>query len=189
MYRKCTTEKTAAQQHRFCVTLRELLRTTDYPDISVTFLCEKAGLSRKNFYYLFDNKDDALFAMLDGLVQEMYLQQNATAAMEDEILRIFRYWKEQRDILDFLARNRRAPLLLERVFLHVSQEDFRAFRAMDVANHPRKQAFFLFMLSGVIALILQWHYTGFEKSEEEMAGLVSEILLKPPIRLDALLEN
>ncbi|WP_035778395.1 TetR/AcrR family transcriptional regulator [Butyrivibrio sp. MC2013] len=39
--------------------LYELLKTHPYSSISISSICEKAGLSRQTFYSLFDNKDEA----------------------------------------------------------------------------------------------------------------------------------
>ena len=47
---------------RFAGALLELMKTYPYPDITVTQLCQTAGLSRRVFYHLFTGKTDALHA-------------------------------------------------------------------------------------------------------------------------------
>ena len=65
MYTRCTTEKSAAQQALLEKTLLQTMAQQPYSEISVSFLCEEAGLSRKTFYRLFNNKDDVLTALID----------------------------------------------------------------------------------------------------------------------------
>ena len=65
MYRKCTTELSARHQRQVTDALLELMQKISFEDISVTQLCQTAGISRRVFYHLFSNKTGALHALVD----------------------------------------------------------------------------------------------------------------------------
>lgn len=182
MYRKCTTQKAAQQQRQFQDALLWAMKNRSYAQITVTDLCRQTALSRKTFYRLFENKDDVLCALLDGVLSNMsqYLQKQT---IHEDLQRIFSYWKEQSAVLDALSSNHQSYLLLERALYYVSSEDFQAQRALGVAGHPHKEEMLLFVLGGIMSLIIRWHHSGYAKSTEEMAQLAAQLLVSPPLRI------
>ena len=182
MYRKCTTEKASAQQRQFQNALLQSMLQIPYGEITVTGLCTQTGLSRKTFYRLFENKDDVLNALIDHTLQEMdaCLRHDAVYA---ELVRVFRYWKEKKALLDAVSRNNKTVLLLERALLLTTFEDRQMLQAMDAVDDPHQQQIVLFLLCGIMGQIIYWHHTGFGFSEEEMAALSTRLLVYPPLRV------
>ena len=68
MYRKCSTEISVQNQRKVTAGLLELMRETPYEDITVSSLCQCAGITRRIFYHLFSNKTDALYALIDHVI-------------------------------------------------------------------------------------------------------------------------
>ena len=68
MYRKCSTEISVQNQRKVTAGLLELMRETPYEDITVSSLCQCAGITRRIFYHLFSNKTDALYALIDNVI-------------------------------------------------------------------------------------------------------------------------
>lgn len=184
MYRKCTTEKAAAQQRQFQDALLASMRNRGYSEITVTELCRQTGLSRKTFYRLYENKDDVLCAMLDGVLQEMARYQEPRKTIHAALCRMFSYWKEQKVILDVLSKNHLSYLLLERALYYVSSEDIQTQRVLDAEAHPRKEEILLFLLGGIMSLIIRWHHSGYARTTEEMAQLAVQLLIHPPLRIE-----
>ena len=186
MYRKCTTEKAAAQQRQFQKALLSSMKNQSYSKITVTELCWQTGLSRKTFYRLYENKDDVLCAMLDSLLYDMSHYQEPKQTVSEELFRVFSYWKEQKVVLDVLSRDQLSYLLLERALYYVSGEDTQLQRVLNAAEHSHKEELLLFVLGGIMALIIRWHHSGYTRSTEEMAQIAARLLLRPPLREDIL---
>jgi AcrR family transcriptional regulator len=71
LYKKCVTEKTAIQQKQITESLLQLMQVKPFPEITVTQLCQHAGVSRRMFYYLFTNISGALYALIDRKILEV----------------------------------------------------------------------------------------------------------------------
>lgn len=184
MYRRCTTEKAAAQQRQFQKALLSSMKNQSYSEVSVTDLCRQTGLSRKTFYRLYENKDDVLCAMLDGALYKMSQHQEPKRTIHEDLHRVFSYWKEQKEVLDVLSNNHQTYLLLERALYYVSSEDPETQRALGVAGHPHKEEILLFVLGGIMSLIIRWHHSDYAKSTKEMAQLAAQLLTCPPLRIE-----
>ena len=182
MYRKCTTEKAAAQQRRFQEALLSSMISQSYSNVTVTDLCRQTGLSRKTFYRLYENKDDVLCAMLDGVLYKMYQYQEPKRTVHEDLHRVFSYWKEQKEVLDVLSSNHQSYLLLERALNYISSEESETQRAFGVEDHPHKDEILLFVLGGVMSLIIRWHHSDYAKSTEEMAQIAAKLLMCPPLQ-------
>ena len=173
MYRKCATEISARHQRLVTDSLFDLLRKMSYEDISVTQLCQAAGVTRRVFYHLFSNKTGALHALVDHkiLAIEAYAPES-----ENELLRFFRYWKEEKDFLDVLWENGLSGLLLERMISIVLKED------IDVHYRLRRHGLsgdsaevIIYSVSGLLGLVYSWYAGGFEKTPEEMTRIVVQM--------------
>lgn len=176
MYRKCATEISVQHQKQVEQSLLELMQKMPYEDISVTQLCQTANISRRVFYHLFNNKTDALHAMIDHMIldAESYQQENP-----DQALRFFRYWKEQHTLLDALLANQLTSLFLERMIWIVMNEDYDVRHWLRSDRTKYGQEILVFILSGIMGMVYNWYLSGYEKSPEEMALLLTQLLQSP----------
>ena len=176
MYRKCATDISAQNQRRVETALRELMLKQDFGDITVTDLCRKAGITRRIFYYLFNNKQDALYAMVDHAILdiESYMSEG-----KDQTLRLFLYWRDQKDLLDALNRNQLSGLLLERMIESVLREDYDIWNLFQAEDPQNRQDIIVFNFSGIMGLIFSWYASGFQKSPEQMAALMVQLMKYP----------
>ena len=174
MYRKCTTEVSVQNQRKVTAGLLELMQKMPYEDITVTRLCQVSGVTRRVFYHLFSNKTGALYALIDHKVLTF---ESYGAGIHDELLRFFRYWKEQKQFLDVLHKNKMSSLLLERMIDQVLTEDFDVrywLRNNGWPNHDQEAIIFGF--TGLMGHVYSWHYTNYRQTPEEMAAVVKRIL-------------
>ena len=109
LYRKCTSEKTVTQQKQITESLLELMLLKPFQEITVTQLCQHAGVSRRIFYYLFSNLTGALYALIDRKILEVPILE------QQGIEEFFNYWKEQKALLEVLEKNAMSGLLMERI--------------------------------------------------------------------------
>lgn len=176
MYRKCVTEVSVRHQRQVEQALLELMQMMPYERISVTQLCQAAGVTRRVFYHLFNNKTGALYAMIDHIILESESYDSHT---RDEALRLFRYWQDHRHLLDALHENQLTGVLLERMIENVMNEDYDLRYWLKANGWEREKDVILFHLSGVMGLVYRWYYSGFRESPEEMASLLKKIMTTP----------
>lgn len=173
MYRNCTTELSARHQRQVTDALLELMQKMPYEDITVTLLCQTAGLSRRVFYHLFSNKTGALHALVDHKLLDI---ESYGREIPSDALRFFRYWMDQKTFLDVLNANGYSGLLLERLISRVLTEDYDVLYWLRSNGWiDNSQEVIVFGLSGLMGLVYSWYYSGYRKSPEEMAALVAQI--------------
>lgn len=174
MYRKCTTEISALHQKQITQSLLDLMQKMAYDDITVTQLCQAAGITRRIFYHLFSNKAGALYALIDTTILEI---ESYGRDIPNASERFFRYWKENRLLLDALAENKMSGLLLERMISNVLTEDYDLQYWLQLKGwSENSKEIIIFGISGLMGLVYSWHYDGFRRSPEEMAALLNKAI-------------
>lgn len=177
MYRKCVTEVSVRHQKQTEDALLALMEKMPYEDITVTQLCQSAGITRRIFYHLFTNKADALCALIDHL---LLASESYRPEVQDDILRFFLYWKENRRLLDALQENNLAGILLERLILCVLDESYDLhYWLKNNGWAEAEKDVIVFHLTGIMGLVFRWYYSGFRDTPEEMAALLKKILTNP----------
>lgn len=174
MYRKCATEISAQHQKQVTEALLLLMQKMPFEDITVTQLCQAAGVTRRVFYHLFSNKLGALHALVDHRILDI---ESYGREIANDTLRFFRYWKDQKAFLDALAENGVSGLLLERMIQSVLAEDYDLLYWLRKKGwNEYSQEVIIFLLSGLMGLVYSWYYSGYQKSPEEMADLLDQMI-------------
>lgn len=176
MYRKCVTEVSVRHQKQVEDALLALMEKTPYEDITVTALCQAAGVTRRVFYHLFNNKSDALCALIDHIILSSV---SHAPHVRDEVLRFLLYWMEQQSLLDALRENQLTGLLLERMIACILSEDYDVRHWLKANGWEQQRDVIIFHLSGTMGLIYRWYFAGFRETPEEMAALLKKILTTP----------
>lgn len=170
MYRKCVTEISVEHQKQFTESLLELMKKIPFEEITVTQLCQAAGLSRRIFYHLFSSKTGALHALVDRKLLDIGQLPGGTT-------HFFRYWKEQKDLLDVLSANGMASLLLERMIVSVLTEDYDILYRLERNGFPGSSSeVVIFALSGLMGLVYSWYHSGYRRPAEEMTTLARQLM-------------
>jgi len=173
MYRKCVTEISVQHQQQLSEALLTLMGKIPYEDITVTQLCQTAGISRRIFYHLFSGKTGALHALVDNKILD--IGRHADDAGNASV-RFFRYWKEQKVLLDVLSANGKSGLLLERMITLVLEEDYDVIYWLERNGwHGSSKEVIVFSLSGIMGLVYSWYHTGYRRTPEEMAALTEQL--------------
>lgn len=181
MYKHCTTEESVQRQRQLERCLMNLMQTTPYSHITIGHICDLGGISRKSFYRYFGSKDDCLCAMIDHCIIDgasYYLpEHNEQTNTIDVCLRFFSYWKEMASLMDALAKNNLSLMLVERMMVNVVQEekDFHYYLGGHTDDSYEQ---ILFMVSGLMGLVINWHHTGFQKSASQMATIMERVIQK-----------
>ena len=176
MYRKCVTELSVQHQKQVEESLLDLMSRMPYADITVTQLCQVAGVTRRIFYHLFSSKADALHALVDHRILGI---EGFRPDVSDEALRFSLYWRDQKPLLDALWENDLSSLLLERMIISVLNEDYDLRYWLKDYDWDTGTDIIIFNLSGIMGLTYSWYYSGYQKSPEEMAQLLTLLVQSP----------
>ena len=182
MYKICQTEQSIRRQRELEQGLLRLMLKHDYENISVKDLCDQMELPRKSFYRYFSGKDGVLYALIDHTLADFFMmptvgnKSRGTAFGDLDLY--FAFWYEKRELLDALHRSGLSGILAERATNFALQEGHmpRQFKKMRLDIQTLAMAF---SVTGLMAMILQWHRGGFQVSPDEMAKLATEILTSP----------
>lgn len=182
MYRNCTTEKSAQRQQALTVCLLDVLQTRSIHEISVSELCRLSGVSRKQFYQLFDSKADVAIALIDRIILEYESFVPDSSVASGDLRRSLAYWKAQKPLLDVLTRDQMSALLIERCLYHATHEDPSLMETFGITDTDCHREMLLFYLSGILSVIMHWHGTGYARSIDEMADLLTVLMQKAPVK-------
>lgn len=176
MYRKCVTEISVQHQKQITDALLQLLQKMPLEDITVTRLCETAGVSRRVFYHLFTGKTGVLHALVD---QRLLAMAEPVPGIPDPVLAFFLYWKGQKPFLDALCANGLVCLLQERMIAGILQEEYDLIHDLHRWGWNQEKEVLVFNVSGVIGLVYNWYREGYGKRPEEMAEILRGLLTRP----------
>lgn len=183
MYRQCTTEKTAMQQKTFHEALYTAMQDRLYSHITITDLCNQTGLSRNIFYRLFDCKDDVLYALIDHCFYECSKEIHVGDA-RNNLMSFFTFWKDKKEFLDMLEKNRLESLLSIRGTLCCCRIDFGMQKFIQADWNNYDMEILSFYISGFVGILFHWYHSDFARSVEEMTDITIQILNHPPILLE-----
>lgn len=180
MYKLCTTAHTVKQQRHFEECLMKLLIQKSFHEITVSALCQEAGVSRFTFYRLFDGKEDVLDAIVDRTLLN-WLNEDGGELTDIEQLyesscQFFSYWQKQKPLLDALSVNKKSSLLVERCMLYLIHTERDVTRYFLTDKEEYAEEVLQFCLNGIFGLVTCWHQNGFRKSAEQMAEILVDLL-------------
>ena len=142
--------------------LLELLREKPLADISVSELCEKAGVGRTSFYRNYQEKEDILRARVYHLFKDWTGRLGEGAPLDRLILAMFSHFEEHRDFYALL--NQRGLIgLLKDVILELC-----GFHPELEAKAAYASAFAAYSLYGWVEV---WFRRGMKESAAELAEL------------------
>ena len=182
MYKQCITERSAKQQQSIESAFLDLIHSKPYHSVTVSDVCEKAGISRFTFYRIFDCKDDVLDAIVDKvLLQWMQVQPSRIVTEEnmyDQNCAFFAFWAQQKSLLQALCDSGKTSLIVERSIQFLTKEDHTVVQYFGAHKSEHGEEIFRFCASGVFSLVIDWHQSGYQKSIEQMAQILEFLLQK-----------
>lgn len=186
MYKSCKTKQSADRQRYIIMCLRDLLQTQSFAEITVQQICRRADIPGKTFYRYFSGKQDVLDAMIDFAIVDFEsfpgpYQKGDARTSEKDLEKLFLFWYQNRDLLVALRRSGMSARLIERT-IAVNNTGKVGARFATVSGSTESDEFRMmtcFSISGLYALILDWQYSGFQKSPQQMARAAIRLLTQP----------
>lgn len=156
----------------FLDALLVLMQNTKYAEITVTELCQQANYSRKTFYDNFRQKDDILTHLAENIAMSFRLTDDKT-----NYLHFFHFWYDLRDLLALLIENNLLSRVCSLSFdIYVSLLREHNWNRIYGPFANNREYAFEFVAAGCYRILYLWHNEGFQKTPEELAGLVEYIL-------------
>ncbi|MCI7638585.1 MAG: TetR/AcrR family transcriptional regulator [Clostridiales bacterium] len=175
MYKLCITEKSAKNQLVLEQAFLGLALQNNYDDITISDICREAGLSRKVYYRLFENKNDVLYALIDHTLGGI----EAYEPDMEPLHRFFSYWKGQKPLLDALERSQCNALLLDRVVRFVLTYNPSTLTDVYPGLLSWDRDTQIFFIAGLFGMMLDWHVRGYDSPVEEISQSLQKLLSEP----------
>jgi len=168
--------------------LLKMMETLRLDEISVSDLCAQAGISRKVFYRYFSGKEGALYALIDHTLLELENfpysgKHRSEEGYKKNLAWFFRFWQEQKLLLDALVRSGSSELLIKRVILYALTDAGATRVFFPSCEADVREYAITFSACGFMSMVLTWHRTDFQLSPEQMAEVTLPLLTKPLIPL------
>ena len=151
--------------------LLQLMKKKPYHTITITELCEKAGVARVSFYRNYKSKDAVLVKLIEAITENFrsstqIIYQNDPP--EAFFVMLMTHMKNQRDLCDLLYQAQMLYL--------VSDEFDRVFQSVYAGKYdPYKSSF---ISGGIYSVFYHWLRSGWRETPREIADKLAEVLEK-----------
>ena len=165
-------------------TLLKMLETEPYKNISITKICQEAGVARVTLYRNFETKENIIRHFIRILIKDYYsnLIENKSIDFKNLSTSDFEFWYKKRKLLNILSINGLENLLLEeysrseKYFLDllVTNYNFDPNSKSDIEILYNQS----YNFAGLWRLVFVWADCDFEETIEEMSDMLSKISTK-----------
>ena len=147
-----------------------LMKQKNYKDITVTEICEKAGVTRMSFYRSFKTKDDILKRWFDSVFSRYLVENNFDFKNVSRELLI--------DLFTFQGQYGEAYLAMydSGLFYDFVKEQLEK----DIADHPKDISDIYrsyFLTGGMYSVFILWLKSGQKESPSEIADKLEKYLV------------
>lgn len=184
MYKLCKTEQSAARQRELELELLRAMTSRQYEEITVSDLCDQMGIPRKSFYRYFSGKEGALHALIDHTILDFETRFSIASVKEVRSFRkgleeLFRFWKEQKPLLDALARSNLSGVLMERAIANALQDASMTYHYLSPEMQQMRNHATMFGVCGIMSMVITWHHEGYPHNVDHMAKLATQLMTQP----------
>ena len=184
MYKLCKTEESAQRQRDIEKKLLSLMLKKHYDDISVSEICIAANIPRKTFYRYFDGKEGVKQSLLHHTMTDfdsfkLSRDKGKDGTLHEEFEGLFVFWKSKRDVLEAFDKSGLIGILIESATVHAKNEFSGVAKYLSDSDMNEKTTAYHFVISGLLAITINWYRTGFAETVPNMARFATKIITKP----------
>ena len=151
-----------------------LIHEKGYRHITITELCERAGIARRTFYRNFDTVEDVL-RYLGGTTIEAFsreMERHATNAYYDVLVAFFSFWREHEAVFALFAGNNLTHILFTDYIQSLARMPFLCEPVSSAT--PRLNAYWQAYTAGGLWSILMYRFGANEAvAPEELAQILT----------------
>lgn len=162
--------------------LMDLMRDTEYKDITIAMICDSIPISRNSFYYHFENKQALLVWACTMNYQKYCLPYHF---LSEESTTLFRYIYRLRDFYTKIDRIDEGKTLFyclkEAHKSGTDEKHVKEYTTLQEGNWRKinKNVYTEYATSGIAAVLTYWIESGYEAPIEEISQDLTVILNEP----------
>ena len=165
-------EKNSYVKEQITGTLLKLLKTQKLSDISVSVLCDEAGVGRASFYRNYETKNDIITAYIVNQWRSYEASNKLKEHKIDDIYRVKRYFEFCYSLKDLNT------LLIDQDLTNIILCAYETV-VPDLDQGGDGESFSqIFLTYGLFGMFLRWAKNGYKQSPGEMAEIVSTQVFK-----------
>ncbi len=159
------------------IALFQLLHRYNFDDISITQICEKAGVSRMSFYRYYSCKEDIFIVYSDERFNEFFELANKSniANIEDLLLLIYREISKDAHHIKLLEKTNRFNILFGSFEQYASYLVAR-LENQSFSNLKNNHYLVPFLAGGIYSATLRWCHRNFIDKPEEVTAQTMQLL-------------
>ncbi|WP_269056628.1 TetR/AcrR family transcriptional regulator, partial [Paenibacillus tundrae] len=155
-----------------CDALIELLQEKPYSAITITEMCDKAGLVRKTFYRNFTSKESVLVEIIDLMFQDFFEYiSDQNLGPHEMPLAYFTFWEKHNVFLHILIENQLFGLLNDQYVLYLEAMEHIIGTKHEYHSEIEKDYMRTMVAAGLWSILKKWIIRGCTESKEEMAKM------------------
>ena len=160
--------------------LLELLRTKPIAKITVTEICERAGINRATFYAHYSDPSDLLHALELEVIEDVtrWVKPALTAVgsdLKDVLTRLIEYVGENADICSLLLSDRGDNSFQSKVVSVIEGQFISSWASARKISQEEAEYLYTFIALGSVGLIRKWLAEAAKKPASDIAELILRI--------------
>lgn len=169
MYHIADDQRARKSSRKLVEGLEVCLARKKYEEISISDLCEAAGIGRATFYRLFDNMADVLYYQCSEVVRLIAdsVERDGIMSLHQALLDFINEWMKRRKLLETLQTTNQLELLYR-----AHMENIASFRKIiETVGHMdgTQEAYVVGLLTAALpAFIRVWTLRGERETPEEL---------------------
>ena len=163
--------------------LLSLMEEKKFQEISIKEIAERADLSRRTFYRVFETKEDPLIWHLNALYEEFLtlLRQQKCRQFQEVLALYLSFWYQHAHLFALLKRSELLPFILNQ-YLRVFPDVFKIVKGdYPLSQHTDALAYAMaFSAGGLLSVLVKWGDEGMKKTPDEILEMVNIMIQLPP---------
>ena len=157
--------------------LIKLMETYDFSIITVTQICQEAGLSRRTFYRLYNTREDILNGYMSTLAEEfIHMVAEVSPCHYTEVAAVyFEFWKQHETFLNLLKKNNLLDIIY-RISGDLAPVVFQKVKPdMELEGMALSYSLY-YSLGGLNGMLIRWVEEGMKLSSGQIKAILSDTL-------------
>lgn len=157
--------------------LIKLMETYDFSIITVTQICQEAGLSRRTFYRLYNTREDILNGYMSTLAEEfIHMVAEVSPCHYTEVAAVyFEFWKQHETFLNLLKKNNLLDIIY-RISGDLAPVVFQKVKP-DMELEGMALSYSLsYSFGGLNGMLIRWVEEGMKLSSGQIKAILSDTL-------------
>ncbi|MCI9234297.1 MAG: TetR/AcrR family transcriptional regulator [Bacilli bacterium] len=165
--RNVSNEKDTYVSEKITDTLLKLLKGYTLKEISISFLCDEAGVGRASFYRNFESKEDVLIKYDTKLIKQWgkEYENDKNSTPESLIPSLLIHYKRYKDFYLMMYRNGLSDIVLKTILKACELEKKKTNMEAYVTS---------FIGYGIFGIVNEWIKRGMQETIEEILSLISQ---------------